>query len=295
MPELPEVEVVVRELDRVLGGRRLGAVSVRHPDVFLTGADLSPADLTGRSVRAVRRRAKLILLELSAGLTLTVHLRMTGRLWLSRRAAPVPPHTHCLIGLGRHRELRYADPRRFGRLHLLREHELAALPFLRRLGPEPFELAAPELARRLSARTGSIKGALLDQSLVAGLGNIYVDEILFRAGLHPLLIANRLRRDELDRLHAATVSVLTAAIGHGGSTIRDYRSLRDLPGGFQRQHQVFAREGQACRVCGTTIHKLRVAGRGTHVCPSCQPRRRGRTRPVPGGNRTRRKHVGSAS
>jgi formamidopyrimidine-DNA glycosylase len=279
MPELPEVEVVVRQLDAAVRGRRLGALRVLHPDVFLATAGLRPADVAGKTVTVVRRRAKLVVLDLSGGLLLTVHLRMTGRLWLAAAADPLPEHTHCCLGVGRGRELRFRDPRRFGRWHLLRAGELAELPFVRRLGPEPFDLARDALAERLSWRTGSLKGALLDQSLVAGLGNIYVDEILFRAGLHPRLVANRLRPQELDRLHESMLAVLDAAIEAGGSTIRDYLPLTGTPGRFQRSHQVFGRGGASCRVCGRTIRKLRVAGRGTHFCPGCQPARRRRPRP----------------
>jgi len=279
LPELPEVEVVVRQLRARLRGARLGPVQVDHPDVFLPAPGLGPADTGGRRVEAVERRAKLILVRLSGDLTLTVHLRMTGRLGVESALASREPHTHVRVPLPHGRELRYVDSRRFGRVQLLDAAALAADPFLARLGPEPLGLVPAALDRGLATRTGPLKGALLDQSLVAGLGNIYADEILHRAGLHPRLVACRVKPGELRRLVTEMDAVLRDAIRHGGSTIADYRSLGQAPGRFQDRHAVFGRGGQPCRRCGETIVKIRVAGRGTHLCPGCQPhRRRKRTR-----------------
>lgn len=274
MPELPEVEVVVRQLRDRLDGLRLGSVRVDHPDVFRPSPGLGPEDTRGRRVVGVERRAKLILVRLDAGLSLTVHLRMTGRLVVCAARDAREPHTHVRIPLPGQLELRYVDPRRFGRVQLLDATALAADPFLSRLGPEPFGLDVAALDRGLARRTGPLKGALLDQSLVAGLGNIYADEILHRAALHPRLVACRLKPAELARLVVEIESVLHDAIRHGGSTIADYRSLAQESGRFQDRHAVFGREGRPCRRCGDTIVKTRVAGRGTHLCPGCQPYRR---------------------
>ncbi len=275
MPELPEVEVVVRQLRAELRGLTLGSVRVRHRDVFRPATGLTVEDTRGHRVVDVTRRAKLILIPLSGSVTLTVHLRMTGRVEVCAPARPIALHTHVVVPLSDGRELRFVDPRRFGRVQLLDERALARDSFLARLGPEPLEMSCDELDRGLASRVGSLKGALLDQSLVAGLGNIYADEILFRAALHPRLVACRLSTDELRRLHEEMRAVLQQAIEGGGSTISDYRSLR-RPGSFQTQHRVFGRAGQACLRCGTSIRKIRVAGRGTHICPTCQPHRRRR-------------------
>ena len=209
----------------------------------------------------------------------TVHLRMTGHLWIAPRRETMPVHTHVCLAIEDDQELRFRDPRRFGRVGLMPASALAHDPYVRRLGPEPFDLTESELARRLAARTGTIKGALLDQSLVAGLGNIYVDEILHRVGVHPRLVANRLLPREIRALRSAMTEVLGEAIAGGGSSIRDYLGLGRQPGRFQENHQVFGRSGQPCRRCGHLIAKGKVAGRGTHFCPDCQKLRRRKPRP----------------
>ncbi len=279
MPELPEVEVVARQLREVLVGQVAGAVHVHHPDVFQPQAKLNRRSLRGTSCVGVRRRSKLLILDFSSDLVVTVHLRMTGHLWISPSAEVRPAHTHVCLELQRGRELRFRDPRRFGRVGLLPAENLADDSYIRRLGPEPFDLTVDDLANRLAARTGTIKGTLLDQSVVAGLGNIYVDEILHRVGVHPEQVANRLLSREIEALSSAMVDVLTEAIAVGGSSIRDYLGLSQEPGSFQDRHRVFGRSGLPCRQCGQAIAKRKVAGRGTHFCPFCQRLRRRKPRP----------------
>jgi formamidopyrimidine-DNA glycosylase len=274
MPELPEVETVVRMLRARLVGRRVLALRVLHPDVFSCSPRLRVDELTGARFTALNRRGKLLLFEFERELVLSAHLRMTGHFWIARRAAARPAHTHFELELDRAQALRFCDPRRFGRLRLLRRHELGSESFLRRLGPEPSELSGAGLAQALARRRGALKAALLDQTLVAGLGNIYADEILFRCGLHPELICARLRPAEVERLRSAIAEVIAAAVACGGSTIRDYRNPEQGFGGFQIRHAVFDREGEPCPSCGTEVRKIRVGGRGTHFCPRCQPRGR---------------------
>jgi formamidopyrimidine-DNA glycosylase len=274
MPELPEVEVVVRQIRPALLGREIVELCVEHDDVFECFDGLEAGDLAGRKFVAIERRGKLMILRLSGAQALTVHLRMTGHLWLADPADEWQKHTHCIFRLGGGEELRFRDPRRFGRIQYLTHDGLASLPFLQGLGPEPHELGLETLRAGLAGRRGTIKGALLDQHLVAGLGNIYVDEILFRSRLHPELIAGRLKGDETLLLLQEIQSVIEEAVARGGSTISDFSSFIGEPGRFQDAHRVFDRTGEGCFDCGGEIRKIKVVGRGTHVCPTCQPRRR---------------------
>lgn len=279
MPELPEVELVAAELRAVLTGRKLRRLRHAHADVLSYGPGLDAAALSGREFTGAGRRGKMLLLQLSPSeLVLTVHLRMTGRLAVEPADSDPPVHCHVILELDGDEELRFTDARRFGRMQLLERAQLAEDSFLRRLGPEPGELELHTLRERLARRHGSLKGALLDQSLVAGLGNIYVDEILHRAGLHPALPASALRSEESARLHESIDVVIAAAIEAGGSTIRDYRKPSGEFGSYQLAHQVFGRAGQACPRCGADVVKIVVVGRGTHLCPDCQPKRRRKAR-----------------
>ena len=277
MPELPEVETVARDLRPRLVGRRLLVLHGHFPGVLILGdgAALGP---DGRRIEAIRRRGKLLILDLEGELALSVHLRMTGRLEVEPLGRPRAVHTHVTASLDDGTELRFVDPRRFGRVELRRREDLEATSFLRRLGPEPFDLEPATLAARLKGRRGPIKSVLLDQKLVAGLGNIYVDEILFDTGLHPRQEADRLLPAEIERLVEAMQRILLAAIEGGGSTIRDYRTLDGRAGSYQGRHRVFGRAGLGCPRCGASVRKIALAGRGTHFCPECQPRRRRRRR-----------------
>ena len=276
MPELPEVENVVRDLRPGLVGRRLVDLVCHFPGVLVCGE--GAGDPSGRRIESIGRRGKLVLIDLEGDLGLSVHLRMTGHLSLEASQTPHRPHTHVTGRLDDGRELRFVDPRRFGRVELRTRDDRAATPFLSTLGPEPFDLDPTGLALRLAGRRGPLKPVLLDQRLVAGLGNIYVDEILHRAGLHPRHEADRLSTREIETLCGAMHEVLTVAIESGGSTIRDYRSPLGRAGSFTARHRVFGRNGLPCPACATPVRKIRLGGRGTHFCPSCQPRRRRRPR-----------------
>jgi formamidopyrimidine-DNA glycosylase len=263
VPELPEVETVARSIARVVG-RRIVAAEFHCPRVLCGDADRMSAELAGRRIRGITRRGKFIIVQLDAGYCLTVHLGMTGKLLLNGTPGR---HTHALFHLDRG-VLRYEDPRQFGKLQVS-----SGLPLrVENLGPEPLEVPLAEFAARLKRRKARIKAVLVDQRFVRGIGNIYADEALFRAGIHPLAIAARLRPERVRRLHAAIVEVLTQAIEKGGSSISDYVDADGRRGLFQFEHRVYQRTGEPCAICGAPIRRTLVAQRGTHYCAKCQHR-----------------------
>lgn len=306
MPELPEVETIANGVDRRLRGDTiLSTWFSSYKEPFKTSPSELAEALAGRRIAQVRRVGKHIVVDLenprsrsraSAGSDprraqsnraaasqkapfrasrshdaesrdpqpqLLVHLGMTGRLLVSDPHLPVPPHTHAVLHLASGRELRFVDPRRFGRL------ALAATPFTGP-GSEPLTISPDEFAARFHGRKLNIKAALLNQSLLHGVGNIYADESLFRAGIRPTRIAGRLPRLRLNRLRTSLQAVLKLAIRAGGSSVSDYVDADGESGFFQIHHRVYGREGQPCRVCGTPIRRIVLAGRSTHFCPHCQ-------------------------
>lgn len=261
MPELPEVECVVRSLRPFLEGRRLQRVDLRSTRVASSAAAAELARLGGSRVVALARRGKYVLIHTEAG-SFSVHLRMTGRLvW---NACP-GPYTRAVFFF-EHGNLLLDDVRQFARI----EAGPGLPPAIGRLGPEPFELTPREFAARLRARRGRIKPLLLDQRFLAGLGNIYADESLHRARIHPLAAAARLSAARARSLHAAIVEVLEEAIAAGGSSISDYVDAEGRAGRFQLLHRVYGREGEPCLRCGAPVRRIVVAQRGTHYCPRCQ-------------------------
>jgi formamidopyrimidine-DNA glycosylase len=287
MPELPEVETVARHLRPALVGRRLGVSQVRWPRTLGgLGPAAFAAAVAGARVRSVERRAKWILLELArarapAG-TLCVHLRMTGRLELASAQEPPGPWERLRIALDSGRVLRFVDPRKFGRVRFACDPARV----LGALGPEPLgpEFTPAWLVAALRARRRLLKPLLLDQAFLAGLGNIYVDESLHRAGLHPLERSDCVPPAAAARLHAAIRAVLGEAIEREGSSFDAfYRTPEGRPGSFQDSFRVYGRAGEPCRRCRTPIRYLTVGQRGTHVCPRCQPAPRRRARSNRGG------------
>ncbi len=275
MPELPEVETVVRELRDAVVGRRVVEAAllrdtvVRYPDPrsFVEG-------LRGARVQGVGRRGKFIVVGLrNRGVTdLVVHLGMTGHLDVVHHAAPLRPHTHirCLLDDGR--ELRFADTRRFGRVLLGPREVLEAAGVMPRLGVEPLdeEFTPAALDRVLRTTRRTVKAALLDQRGVAGLGNIYVDEACFVAGVRPQRRCHRLTRAERARLHAAIVTTLEKAVRNRGTSIDDYRDIWDAKGSNQEQLLAYGRAGLPCLRCATPMRRGVLSGRGTTWCPQCQ-------------------------
>lgn len=269
MPELPEVETTVRGLAPVLAGHRLESVVARRADLRRAIPHDLGQRLTGARVTALRRRAKYGLVDTDRGDTLVFHLGMSGR-W---RVDPVEllPHDHLLIETDQGRRLALNDPRRFGSLDLVATAALADWPPFRALGPEPLgpDFTAHHLARALAGRAASIKLMLLDQRIVAGLGNIYVCEALFLAGIRPSRAAGTVGRARLARLVEAVREVLLAAIAAGGSSLRDYARPDGELGYFSKQFAVYGREGQPCP-CGGTVRRYVEGGRSTFWCPKCQ-------------------------
>ena len=274
MPELPEVETVARGVhDRVRGQRILDVWLGSHREPFNTPPARLAKGLEGRTILSVRRIGKHIVADLAAAKAAPpaaqwiVHLGMTGRLLVTTPGAPVVPHTHARATLAGGRELRFVDPRRFGRLEL-REFPKDA-PFAAP-GAEPLTIEADAFAALFRGRRLAIKAALLNQSLLSGVGNIYADESLFHAGLRPRRLAGRLSRAELERLRLALRDVLERAIARGGSSVSDYVDANGVRGFFQLEHRVYQRTAQPCLVCATPIRRIVVAGRSTHYCPTCQ-------------------------
>ncbi len=282
MPELPEVETVARQLRPLLVGRTITGARVLA--VRTLGGESAAAftrGVKGLCIDAVRRRAKFVVCDVSRGGrpagALIVHLRMTGRLHVVAPETPRGAYLRVALALDDGRELRFDDVRRFGRFVRARDADA----FLDELGPEPLGDAfdAAWLARELAARRRALKPLLLDQTFLAGLGNIYVDEALHRAGLHPLRRSDRVPRERVAPLHDAIRAVLTEAIEREGSSFDVfYRTPEGSPGRFQDEFRVYGRDGQPCRTCGATLVRIVVGQRGTHLCPRCQ-----RAPRVPGG------------
>ena len=272
MPELPEVETIARRLRPLLSGQRIERVAIRWPRIVdRPNSDLFCRELVGCTIRGVDRRAKFLLLDV-APFTLLVHLRMTGQMRF--RVDGEPPgddqHVHALFRLS-NGLLQYRDLRKFGRLYLVEDRRAV----LHDLGPEPLgpAFSRDHLVLALSRRRRAIKPLLMEQTIVAGLGNIYVDESLWLAGIHPLRSASSLSLLEVSRLHGAIRQVIAQAIANMGTTLRDYRDPRDRPGSNQLALAVYGRTDRPCRRCGDAIIKTVVNGRGTHYCPQCQPTR----------------------
>jgi len=274
VPELPEVETVRRGLLRHLLGRRLVRVEVREPRLRRpVPAELAPA-LAGRRLERVERRGKYLLLTFAGKRVLLLHLGMSGRLLLDR-PEPFSRHEHLRFGFEGGRRLSFIDPRRFGIVDLLAEAELERDPRLRALGPEPLAegFDGTLLWCRLQGRRLGLKAALLDQTILAGLGNIYACEALYHARLHPLRPAGSLSRQGCRRLAAAIRHTLEAALAAGGSSLRDFVAADGMLGLFQHRFAVYGREGEPCGRCGRAIQRLREGGRSTFYCPKCQRRR----------------------
>jgi formamidopyrimidine-DNA glycosylase len=275
MPELPEVETVRRSLEPELVGREIVALRVGEFKGVVGEDDPETvgARLQGRRIAGLRRRGKYLIADLDDGTAFLIHLRMTGSLVHLAGDAPPERFEHLAIALDDGTELRFSDQRKFGRVLHIPTSEIDALDA--RLGPEPLSpgFTADVLGRRLSRRSGRLKSVLLDQTLVAGLGNIYVDEALFRARLHPLRDAGSLTPEEVRRLHAAIRAVLREGLTNRGTSFSSFRDGYGASGSNQNNLRVYGLggTGEPCPRCGTAVIRLTVGGRGTHVCPTCQP------------------------
>jgi formamidopyrimidine-DNA glycosylase len=288
MPELPEVETIVRGLTRLLPGRRVSQVNFDWPKSFPNSKPDVDQFLIGAEVLGVTRRAKVILIELSTGYSLVIHLKMTGQLVFrgGQESFGAGHPSDSLVGELPDKSTRvtlefkdgsrlfFNDQRKFGWMRLIPSVEINNLDFFRKVGPEPlaadfnWEILEQRLIRR---KNSSIKAALLDQSVLAGIGNIYADESLWGAKIHPVTLVKDLSSEQVRTLYEEIVFVLELSIEKGGSTDKNYVSAEGKKGSYLSFAKVFRRQGQACPRCGHIIEKIRVAGRGTHICPHCQP------------------------
>jgi len=294
MPELPEVETVARGLRQAILGRRIISVTLGKTDFIDDPAALEEC-LPGRQIEAVERYGKFLLLRVSAVLdssaaasngnaapaSLLVHLGMTGQIAPAPAELPIQKHTHVRLLLDDGRELRYTDPRRFGRIAYLTKALLAEE--LIGFGADPLEVSKEEFAARVRVRRARIKALLLDQSVLRGVGNIYADESLWRAKIHPARLGAKLNKKEAETLRRVLQDILRKAIVLRGSSISDFLDAEGEPGEYQRHHRAYGREGKNCYRCKTPIRRAIVAGRSSYFCPRCQPCPRGfMALPLPG-------------
>lgn len=272
MPELPEVETVRKGLENLVKGKKIQAVDcywakiIESPDV-----DQFKIDLIDEVIENVERRGKYLIFKLSH-FDMISHLRMEGKFEFHQSTDALMKHTHVVFKFDDQTELRYLDIRKFGRFVLVPKNTASSYKGLKKLGPEPidkdFDVAV--FKEQLKKRKKAIKPLLLDQILVTGLGNIYVDEALFRSGIHPEQEANTLTTDEIKLLHKEIIAVLGEAVEAGGTTIRTYQNALGDAGSFQVSLNVYGQQGTLCPKCGSEILKKKVAQRGTHYCPHCQ-------------------------
>jgi formamidopyrimidine-DNA glycosylase len=281
MPELPEVETIRRQLEPAITGRRIERVEIL--DERWT-RPVSPGEveraLAGRAIKGVERRGKYLVLRLEGGRALAMHLRMTGNLVLDEDSGGAPPYLRAVIRLDGGGRLLFTDARRFGHAVVLEGGEAIERYFAARLGLEPLtgELTAERLCALAAGRRAPLKSFLMVQAGIAGIGNIYADEALHRAALHPLSPAGSLKPEDCELLRQGIVEALEVGLRWGGASVDDYRDARGEPGGMQDEFLVYGREGEPCPRCGAEIRRIVVAGRSTYFCPSCQRRLRRRPR-----------------
>jgi len=269
VPELPEVETIARGLSRLIAGRTITRVQIHTPGTIKGPARDFTRLIEGKTIASVGRRGKLLLIRLN-GPTLVIHLKMTGRLWVSPGTEKPTKHTRLALVLDNGDRLNFEDMRKFGYCLAVGDLNSCDWTFYRDLGPEPLDIGEDEFVRLFTGRKTKIKSLLLDQRVVAGIGNIYADEALFRAKIRPDARASEIPPDRLTALCRAIKKVLTEAIAAGGSSFRDYRDAYGAMGAFQNKFSVYGKAGQPCPGCGQTLARMKVAGRTSTFCPRCQ-------------------------
>ena len=271
MPELPEVETIARGLKKTLVGKKIEDVKVVFPGIVKQDSKNFRRHVVKAKVICVRRRGKFILIELSNRKTILIHLGMTGSCLFLRRSIPPNKHDHLTVTLCRsQKELRYRDQRKFGRIKSFSASNEKSISDLRKLGPEPLDICAADFVNLFRKRKGRIKPALLNQQIIAGLGNIYADESLFEATIHPLQRIDKMSPQKLKRLHQAIQRILKKAIKAGGSSIENYCNTDGEIGSFQLQHRAYGREGLPCKRCRAKIKRIKISQRSSYFCPRCQ-------------------------
>ncbi|MBB6452077.1 formamidopyrimidine-DNA glycosylase [Salirhabdus euzebyi] len=273
MPELPEVETVRKTLSQVVLGETIKDVIIRWENIiqYPKEVELFKEEMKQQKINRIDRRGKFLLFYLDSHVLIS-HLRMEGKYAIVSRDEPYDKHTHVIFQMESGKDLRYKDVRKFGTMHLYKIGEELQLPPLNKLGPEPFDetFTAEYLFNKCQKTSRVIKNVLLDQTVITGLGNIYVDEALFRSGIHPLRVASSLSLKECKTLKKEIFNTITNAIEAGGTTIRSYLNSLGEIGLFQLQLYVYGQTGKACKRCSSVIEKIKVGGRGTHICTNCQ-------------------------
>ena len=273
MPELPEVEPIKNSLAPQIIGLQIQEVTISLPKLIqIPSAEELMANIKHKTILQISRRGKYLLFHLSQHLIMVVHLRMTGRLVYCSPDTPMEKHTHIIFDLNNQQQLRYTDIRQFGRILLTSQDQMDQLPGLKDLGVEPLEdnFNLEFLQKNLAPKRTRLKALLLNQAFIAGLGNIYTDEALYRAGLYPGRLGNSLSPHEMIKLHQAIQEVLTQGIQNRGTSLKDYVDGNGSPGSYQNKLLVYGRAGQACPQCGESILRIQMAGRSTFFCPQCQ-------------------------
>lgn len=273
MPEMPEVEIIRRSLVDKLKNKQITNIDVLLPRLIKWPSPTTfQAMAIGRTIVDMERRGKYLLIWLDNRNVIVIHLRMTGRLCYVGENMPRDAYTRIIFYLDQGEVLTYADTRTLGTLYALGEDEIWRISGLANMGPEPLskEFTIAYLQNTLTLSRGKVKSFLLNQKYIAGLGNIYVDECLIIAGIHPERIGNSIKGDEIQKLHTAINQVIASGIKDGGTTFRDYRDGNGEKGSHQENLLVYGRTGLPCHICGTLIKRIEVAGRGTHLCPNCQ-------------------------
>lgn len=269
MPELPEVETIVRDLSSVLIGQKVVEARFLNNRIRENCDYKRASILKGRQLKNISRRGKNIVFHFTKNIALICHLKMTGKLLIKADSNLDKKHLHFFIKFEKSK-LNYYDVRKFGRICIIKEKNLINHPRLKKLGPEPFEITPELFADIIKKRKKAIKLALLDQEVVAGLGNIYADESLFYAGIRPTLKASGISRIRLKRLHSSIIKVLNAALNYRGTSVDDYLDGFGQRGGFQNQIAVYGKTGQPCPNCGIQLKRIVLGGRSTHYCSKCQ-------------------------
>ncbi|MCP9311890.1 DNA-formamidopyrimidine glycosylase [Liquorilactobacillus satsumensis] len=272
MPELPEVETVRRGLEKLVLGAQIENVEIYYPKIINGDPQSFQQELRGRTIESITRRGKYLIFNFDTGISFVSHLRMEGKYFVENPKTPLEKHTHIVFTLSDGQQLRYNDVRKFGRMHLVKTVQVQQLPGLKKLGPEPTAALFDKqlFYERLKHKKKMIKPALLDQTIVAGLGNIYTDEVLWSSKINPQTPAAHLSKSEADRLHDEIITELARATSQGGTTVFTYTDTFGHAGSFQKQLHAYGRKGQPCERCATPLKKIVVGQRGTTFCPQCQ-------------------------
>jgi formamidopyrimidine-DNA glycosylase len=272
MPEMPEVETIRSELKEKIKGKKIvKAEIINNKPLVNFSADAFVKAVEGKTITAIKRRSKIIIVNLSSGQSLLIHLKMTGRLLYQNVDAPIDKFTHVIFKLDDGHELHFWDFRKFGYIKLVSGLELSEIPELAELGPEALELSLDEFEKLLATRKrGKIKPLLMEQNFISGLGNVYSDEVLFYAGVQSLRTASSLSSKEVSLIYEGIQKILPAAIKHRGSSVDTYVDIFEQQGEYVPYLQVYRREGKPCSRCGASIERIKIGGRSGHFCPKCQ-------------------------